>query len=108
MSEKNDRRAFLRNLSISGLGLTMVPNAVLQSEPAAKQAAFDQHAQEKPASQQRKYNGSYTGDYLKRIAFPIGGLGAGMFCMEGTGAFSHMSVRHRPEIFHEPGMFAAI
>jgi hypothetical protein len=49
-----------------------------------------------------------TGDYLNRIAFPIGGLGAGMFCMEGTGAFSHMSVRHKPEIFHEPGMFAAI
>ncbi|MEJ7589782.1 MAG: GH116 family glycosyl hydrolase, partial [Ferruginibacter sp.] len=28
--------------------------------------------------------------------------------MEGTGAISHMSVRNRPEIFNEPGMFAAV
>ena len=55
-----------------------------------------------------KYNGSYTGEYLNRIAFPIGGIGAGMFCIEGTGAISHMSVRNRPEVFNEPCMFAAV
>jgi hypothetical protein len=55
-----------------------------------------------------EYNGSYSGEYLNRIAFPIGGLGAGMFCLEGTGAISHMSVRNRPEVFNEPCMFAAI
>lgn len=54
------------------------------------------------------YNGSYAGKYNNRIAFPIGGMGTGMFCMEGTGYISHMSVWHRPELFHEPGMFAAI
>ena len=31
-----------------------------------------------------------------------------MFCIEGTGAISHMSVRNRPEVFNEPCMFAAI
>lgn len=31
-----------------------------------------------------------------------------MFCLEGTGYISHMSVWHRPEVFHEPGMFAAL
>jgi len=55
-----------------------------------------------------EYNSSYTGEYLNRIAFPIGGIGAGMFCIEGTGAISHMSVRNRPEVFKEPCMFAAI
>ncbi len=55
-----------------------------------------------------EYNGSYSGEYLSRIAFPIGGIGAGMFCIEGTGAISHMSVRNRPEVFNEPCMFAAI
>jgi uncharacterized protein (DUF608 family) len=55
-----------------------------------------------------EFNGSYTGEYLNRIAFPIGGIGAGMFCLEGTGAISHMSVRNRPEVFNEPCMFAAI
>ncbi len=55
-----------------------------------------------------EYNGSYSGEYLDRIAFPIGGIGAGMFCIEGSGAISHMSVRNRPEVFNEPCMFAAI
>jgi uncharacterized protein (DUF608 family) len=55
-----------------------------------------------------EYNGSYSGKYLSRIAFPVGGIGAGMFCLEGTGAISHMSVRNRPEVFNEPPMFAAI
>jgi uncharacterized protein (DUF608 family) len=55
-----------------------------------------------------EFNGLYSGQYLNRIAFPIGGMGAGMFCIEGTGAISHMSVRNRPEVFNEPCMFAAI
>ncbi len=55
-----------------------------------------------------KYNGSYSGKFLDRIAFPVGGIGAGMFCIEGSGAISHMSVRNRPDVFNEPCMFAAI
>jgi uncharacterized protein (DUF608 family) len=58
--------------------------------------------------ERHEYNGSYSGKYLDRIAFPVGGIGAGMFCIEGTGSISHMSVRNRPEVFNEPCMFAAI
>ena len=54
------------------------------------------------------YNSYYEGKYLDRIAFPVGGIGAGMFCLEGTGAISHMSVRNRPDIYNEPCMFAAV
>ena len=54
------------------------------------------------------FNGSYRGDHLGRIAFPMGGIGAGMICLEGTGALSHVSIRNRPEIFNEPCVFAAI
>lgn len=56
----------------------------------------------------RRYNAEYTGEYLDRIGFPLGGLGAGMICVEGTGAISHVSLRNRPEVFNEPCMFAAI
>ncbi len=56
----------------------------------------------------RSYNGSYFGPYLDRIAFPMGGIGAGMVCLEGTGAISHVSVRNQPEVFNEPCTFAAI
>jgi uncharacterized protein (DUF608 family) len=60
------------------------------------------------SAQPRKYNDVYQGSYLNQVAFPIGGIGAGMFCIEGTGAISHMSVGNTPNVFNEPCMFAAI
>ncbi len=57
---------------------------------------------------QRDFNSVYTGENLNRLAFPIGGIGAGMFCMEGNGAISHVSVRNHPEVFNEPFLMAAI
>ena len=50
----------------------------------------------------------YKAEALDRIAFPIGGMGAGMFCLEGSGAISHFSIRNAPDLFNEPPMFAAI
>jgi len=55
-----------------------------------------------------KYSGEYRGERLNRVAFPMGGMGAGMICLEGTGALSHVSLRNKPEVFHEPCTFAAI
>ncbi len=60
------------------------------------------------AAKERKFNDVYQGEYLDHVAFPLGGMGAGMFCLEGTGAFSHFSVRNRPDIFHEPMVFSAV
>ena len=54
------------------------------------------------------YNREYSGARLSRIAFPMGGLGAGMICLEGSGALSHVSLRHKPDVFNEPCTFAAI
>lgn len=56
---------------------------------------------------ERDFNGTYQDQNLNRIAFPLGGIGAGMICIEGTGAFSHVSVRNTAEVFNEPLMFAA-
>ncbi|HLA84525.1 MAG TPA: GH116 family glycosyl hydrolase [Thermoguttaceae bacterium] len=56
----------------------------------------------------RPFNGAYTGSQLNRVAFPIGGIGAGMYCLEGTGAISHMSVRHHLEFTNAPLAFAAV
>ncbi len=60
------------------------------------------------SSVERSYNKTYTGEELDYIAFPIGGIGAGMFCLDGTGSISHMSIRNKPEIFHDPVVFGAI
>jgi len=56
----------------------------------------------------RQYNGNYFAENLNRVAFPLGGIGAGMICLEGTGALSHFSLRNKPEVFNEPCTFAAI
>ena len=63
---------------------------------------------EKKLLEGRVYNGPYQGPYLNRVAFPIGGIGAGMFCLEGTGAISHVSVRGTLQFFNEPCTFAAL
>ena len=62
----------------------------------------------KTDSDKHNFNGDYTGKYLDRVSFPIGGIGAGMFCMDGTGSLSHLSINNKPEIFNEPFTFAAI
>jgi len=59
-------------------------------------------------SGQHRFNGDYSGSFLDHISFPIGGIGAGMFCMDGTGSLSHLSIRNKPEFFNEPIAFAAI
>ena len=51
---------------------------------------------------------TYTGEHLEQIAFPLGGMGAGMFCIEGTGAFTQFSLRHAPNLNYEPNIFAAL
>ncbi len=51
---------------------------------------------------------SYTGRKLDNISFPMGGIGAGTVCLNGTGNFGSVSLRHRPEIYNEPNMFAAV
>src|SRR5580700_536688 len=60
------------------------------------------------AQNDASYNGPYSGERLNRVAFPMGGMGAGMICLEGSGALSHVSLRNRPEIFNEPVTFAAV
>ncbi len=54
------------------------------------------------------FNGSYSGEHLSRIAFPLGGMGAGMIGLEGAGALSHVSLRHQPAVFNEPLIFNAV
>ncbi len=51
---------------------------------------------------------SLSGERLDHVAFPMGGMGAGMICLDGNGGFSHVSLRHRPDVFHEPWLFAAL
>ncbi|MBS1532243.1 MAG: hypothetical protein JSU01_18215 [Bacteroidetes bacterium] len=103
MKKNTGRRDFLKNITLGG-AVALAPSGLVNiTEPS------DAKAEDKPdKAAKRAYNSIYTGEYLNRIAFPIGGIGAGMFCLEGTGSLAQVSVRNRPEMFSDPGVFAAI
>ncbi|MEJ7768725.1 MAG: GH116 family glycosyl hydrolase, partial [Chitinophagaceae bacterium] len=107
MPGKTKRRSFLKAMTLGGIGAAVpIHHITAGSKPAENTAGYD--VEQKDISFKRNFNTTYKAEYLNRIAFPIGGIGAGMFCLEGSGAISHMSVRNKPDIFNEPGMFAAI
>lgn len=112
MKEDNNRRKFIKNLGIGALGAAAIPSnlfAGTKEHTAQLPAASNSVLTNSPAVEgKRAYNEPYTNDHLNRVAFPLGGIGAGMFCIEGSGAISHMSVRNNAEVYNEPCMFAAI
>ncbi|HRH47331.1 MAG TPA: GH116 family glycosyl hydrolase [Panacibacter sp.] len=105
MSQKSGRRSFIKNMGIGSVSAAIIPTGIVS---AAGEKATTVESDNAQKENKRSYNSAYTGSNLNRIAFPLGGLGAGMICMEGTGCVSHVSVRNKPEIFNEPGMFAAV
>ena len=50
----------------------------------------------------------YQGKYAEHVAFPIGGMGAGMFTLTGTGSLDNFSLRGKPDINNSPNIFAAL
>ena len=56
----------------------------------------------------REYNGIYENDNLSYINFPLGGIGAGNYCISGTGMLNSFSLRNAPNIFYNPNIFAAV
>lgn len=84
--------------TISGLG-----------RGAAAANAAELRAPVKPGgAAPRKYNTPYAAEYLSRVAFPLGGIGAGTVCLEGSGALSQFSLQNHPDVFNDPGVFAAL
>lgn len=96
------RRKFLQ-LSAAAMGAVGAT-----ARPEIAPAATLSNGKRPRRTSSRDFTGVYSGANLNRVAFPLGGLGAGMICLEGTGALSHVSLRHRPEIFNEPELFAAV
>ena len=56
----------------------------------------------------KKNVSTYTKENLTHIAFPLGGTGAGMFCLEGTGSLGKFSLRNQPDVNFEPCIFSAL
>ena len=100
------RRNFVKNTA-SGAAIAAAGfNAFSAVEPHPLSAA----TAESPGNESmaRMFNAAYTGSHLDRVAFPLGGIGAGMVCLEGCGALSHVSLRNHPDVFNEPLIFSAL
>jgi uncharacterized protein (DUF608 family) len=111
-NSSKSRRDFLKNSAAAGVLIGMpfgvaAKNEVMLSNENIRLDRYKAGIKTRELGE-HEYNGSYSGEFLNRVAFPIGGIGAGMFCMEGTGAISHVSVKNSPAIFNEAFSFAAI
>lgn len=51
---------------------------------------------------------TYTEKQLSMIKFPLGGIGAGSICFQGTGSIGAVSVRNVINLKNDPQIFAAI
>ena len=103
------RRTFLK-LSAVTVGAVTNLSTPARTNADSRQTEHGEAHSPGPATgiAKRPFNGDYSGPHLDHVAFPLGGIGAGMLCLEGTGAISHVSFRNHPEIFNEPAVFAAI
>ena len=99
------RRDVLKTCAAAAVGTGL---SSAKAAPVAAAESSQTAAAKVPTAATSKDRGEYTGEHLNRVAFPLGGMGAGMICLEGTGALSHVSLRNKPEVFHEPCTFAAI
>jgi uncharacterized protein (DUF608 family) len=104
---KNSRRRFLAQTVAAGT-IAAMPLAVRSGQMNLPDVTGPEPDTVAGDDITRQFNGPYEGKYLNRVAFPIGGIGAGMFSMEGTGAIAQMSVNHRPDVYNEPCTFAAL
>jgi uncharacterized protein (DUF608 family) len=92
-------------------GIIAASTAGAVSQPTLADASTGEGRQKSAtefAKGTRAFNGVYHGDHLDQIAFPLGGIGAGMFCLEGTGALTKFSLRNRPDLGNEPHTFATV
>jgi uncharacterized protein (DUF608 family) len=107
MKNNSNRRKFIKHIGLGGVAAGLMPASLSAKTKSSKNIFEGDNTDEKNISS-HTYNQSYSGEYLNRIAFPVGGMGAGMFCIEGTGAVSNMSVRNKPDVFNVPEFFAAL
>src|SRR4051794_14742226 len=98
------RRRFLQLSAVTVATASTVGSSPTQA--AQSRASAPEKRARSSRTAKGEFRTQYSGADLNRVAFPMGGLGAGMICLEGTGALSHVSLRNKPEVFNEPLMFA--
>ncbi len=102
------RRDFLKLSAFALGGVGALGASATRGDAADAPTSAGPAREAERSSAGRDFNAPYRGPHLSQVAFPLGGIGAGMICLEGTGAVSHVSLRQKPDVFNEPCSFAAI
>jgi len=69
MNKKSGRRSFIKNIGLGGTAAALFPGVVANDVEKFKD---EKQLADSGTQAKRKYNGPYSGEYLNRIAFPIG------------------------------------
>lgn len=104
------RRRDLIRLAAQTAGILSLgqPENVLGKEQTSSDAKQPCTGSNPYQSRRPLHGPTYEGEHLSHIAFPMGGIGAGMICLEGTGSLTKFSLRHVPDLVNEPAVFAAL
>src|SRR5207245_11641320 len=93
------RRKFLKMsaASVGAVGnLGSAPGADIDERPGERsKAGLSAPSQ---SYRRRPYNEQYSGEQLAHVAFPLGGIGAGLLVLVGHGARSVASLGNTPEV----------
>ena len=79
MKTTSNRRSFLKKIGVSGVTASVLPAAIISEEVNANAITDASNNAFEENRAKRDYNATYKDEFLNRVAFPIGGLGAGMF-----------------------------
>ena len=101
------RRSFLTGSAALAAASTLGNSSAAGAEPT-RDARPPETALGASGRSERTFNQAFEGEFLNQVAFPLGGLGAGMICIEGSGALSNVSIRNQPDLTNEPAIFAAV
>src|SRR5579863_5844592 len=109
--KKPTRREFLRAGSTAALAAAVpatssdaaLPANAALAEPVDRDLLPYSAAELFQPSPQR----TFSGDRSTQVAMPIGGLGAGCICMNGSGGLQDFSIRTRPETTALPAGFSS-
>jgi uncharacterized protein (DUF608 family) len=106
--KKPTRREFLVAGSTAALATTVPANAS-DAHPGSSVTPVERESLPSSAGElvQSGQQRTFSGDRATQVAMPIGGLGAGCICINGSGGLQDFSIRTRPETTALPAGFTS-
>jgi len=110
-SKEPTRREFLVAGSAAALAAAAAAKRAQAESPTSDAALDSPEEASQPASLRDLLQGgpqrAFSGDNATQVAMPIGGIGAGSICLNGSGGLQDFAIRTRPATTAMPSGFSA-